>query len=185
MAFGVTFQGPMMSFNNCELKINGVRVIGFTKLDIEDGIKTELEFGNSMIPIGAGPGQWEGSISGDQHAQEAIALQAMLNVLAGGTGFAFAEVNMSLTFNTIRTVVNGGTPFQIKRVEIPKLRFLKPKYALVNDGKSTICSWGMLLMEPVGFSSDGATFVYSCNPEVWSTSNSLSIGLGGTINIAG
>jgi hypothetical protein len=110
---------------------------------------------------------------------------AMLSGLSNGNGYGIVETNMSLTFNTIATVVNGGTPFGIKRVEIPRVRFLKAKPAYANDGKSVMLSWTTLLLAPVGFSFDGSTFVYSLNPDIWSTSNSLSVGLGGTINISG
>lgn len=185
MAYGATFSGPMLSFANCEVKINGVRQVGMTKIDLEDGIKAELEYGNGPIPLGSALGQWEGTLSCDQHKQEALALMAMLSGLSNGNGYGIVETNMSLTFNTIATVVNGGTPFGIRRVEIPRVRFLKAKPAYVNDGKSVILSWTTLLLEPVGFSFDGSTFVYSLNPDVWSTSNSLSVGLGGTINVSG
>ncbi len=185
MGYGATFSGPMLSFANCEIKINGARQVGMPKIDLEDGVKAELEFGNGPLPLGAALGQWEGTLSIDQHKQEALALMAMLNGLSGGLGYAVVEANMSLTFNTIAVVVNGGTPFGIKRVQIPRVRFLKAKPAYANDGKSVILSWTTLLMEPVGFSFDGTTFIYSLNPDVWSTSNSLSVGLGGTIDISG
>lgn len=185
MAYGATFSGPMLSFANCEVKINGVRQVGFTKLDLEDGVKVDLEYGNGPLPLGAAIGQWEGTMSADQHWQESLALMVMLDRLSLGNGFTVIETNMSLTFNTIATVVNGGTPFGIKRVEIPRVRFTKKKPAYANDGKSVICSWTTLLMAPVGFSFDGKTYVYSLNPDVWSTSNSLSVGLGGTIDISG
>ena len=185
MAYGATFSGPMLSFSNCEIKIAGTRQVGITKIDLEDGLKAENEFGNGPIPLGAPIGQWEGTLSLDQHKQESLALMALLDGLSAGNGFAVVETNMSLTFNTVAVVVNGGTPFSIKRVEIPRVRFLKTKPAYANDGKSVINSWTTLLMAPVGFSFDGTTFVYSLNPNIWSTSNSLSVGLGGTVNISG
>ncbi len=185
MAYGATFTGQMLSYSNCEIKVSGVRQVGMPKIDLEDGVKAELEYGNGPIPLGSAVGQWEGTLSVDQHKQEALALMALLNGRSGGLGYSVVETNMSLTFNTIAVVVNGGQAFGIKRVEIPRVRFLKAKPAYANDGKSVILSWTTLLLAPVGFSFDGSTFVYSLNPDIWATSNSVSVGLGGTVNISG
>jgi len=81
MGYGATFSGPMLSFANCEIKVNGARQVGMPKIDLEDGVKAELEFGNGPLPLGAALGQWEGTLSIDQHKQEALALMAMLNAV--------------------------------------------------------------------------------------------------------
>jgi hypothetical protein len=177
--YSATFKGPMLSMSNCEIRIAGVRVVGVTKADMEDGLKAEAEFGTGPIPLGSALGQWEGSFSMDQHEQEADALRKLLNSKSNGAGFALAEVNVSFTFNGAGVTINGLTS-PVKRVELLGVRFLKPKAAPSNDGKSIITSWSTLLTRPISW--DG---IYSINPDIFATSNSISIGAGGTILISG
>lgn len=177
--YSATFKGPMLSMSNCEIKIAGVRVVGVTKADMEDGLKAEGEMGTGPIPLGSAIGMWEGSFSMDQHEQEADALRKLLDSRSGGAGFALAEVNVSFAFNGAGVRINGLVS-PVKRIELFGVRFLKPKAAPSNDGKSIITSWTTLLVNPISW--DG---VYSINPDIFATSNSISIGAGGTIQISG
>lgn len=177
--YSATFKGPMLSMSNCEIRIAGVRVVGVTKADMECGLKAEAEYGTGPIALGSAIGQHEATFSMDQHEQEAQALRVLLNSKSGGAGAALAEVNVSFTFNGAGVVINGiATP--VRRIEIFDVRFLKSKPAPSNDGKSVITSWTTLVTKPISF--DG---VYSINPDVFATSNSISIGVGGTIQITG
>jgi hypothetical protein len=177
--YSATFKGPMLSMSNCEIKVAGVRVVGVTKADVECGLKAEAEFGTGPIALGSAIGMHEATFSMDQHEQEADALRKLLDSRSGGAGFALAEVNVSFTFNGAGVVINGLRA-PVKRVEIFGVRFLKPKAAPSNDGKSIITSWTTLVTQPISW--DG---VYSINPATFATSNSISIGIGGTIQIAG
>jgi hypothetical protein len=181
--YSATFKGQMLSFGNCEIKIAGARQVGIPKADMSCGLKAEGERGTGPIMLGSALGNHEATFSMDQHLQEAVALQALLDDRSGGAGFALAEVNVSFTFNGAGVRINGFVA-PIQRVEIKDVRFLDLKPSLSNDGKSIVGSWTTLVTQPIAWTVGGRT-IYSINPDVFATSNSISIGIGGTIQIAG
>lgn len=181
--YSATFKGPMLSFGNCEVTIAGTRVVGVTKADMSCGLKAEGERGNGPIMLGSPIGNHEATFSMDQHLQEALALKVLLNSKAAGAGFALAQVNVAFAFNGSGVRLNGFVA-PITRVEIKNVRFLDSKPAPSNDGKSVITSWTTLVTEPIAWTIGGVV-VYSINPDIFATSNSISIGVGGTIQITG
>lgn len=181
--YSATFKGPMLSFGNCEITVAGVRQVGIPKADMSCGLKAEGERGNGPIMLGSAIGNHEATFTMDQHTQEALVLQVLLDSKSGGSGFALAQVNVAFAFNGAGIRLNGFVA-PITRVEIKNVRFLEVKAAPSNDGKSTISSWTTLVTEPIAWTIGGVV-VYSINPAVFATSNSISIGIGGTIQIAG
>jgi hypothetical protein len=179
--FSATFKGPMLSFSNCEVKVAGVRQVGIPKADMSCGLKAEGERGNGPIMLSSAIGNHEATFGCDQYLQEALALQTLLNSRSGGAGYALAEVNVSFDFNGAGVALNGFTA-PIQRVEIFNVRFLDMKPSLTNDGKSAIATWTTLVTKPIAWTVGGVV-IYSINPDIFATSNSISIGTGGTINI--
>lgn len=179
--YSATFKGPMLSFANCEVKVAGVRQVGFPKADMSCGLKVEGERGNGPIMLGSAIGNHEATFSCDQYLNEALALQVLLNSKAGGAGWALAQVNVSFDFNGAGVSLNGFVA-PIQRVEIKNVKFVDMKPSLVNDGKAAVVTWTTLVTEPIAWTIGGVV-VYSINPEIFATSNSISIGVGGTINV--
>jgi hypothetical protein len=181
--YSATFKGQMLSFGNCEITIGGVRHVGIPKADMSCGLKAEGERGTGPIMLGSALGNHEATFSMDQYLQEASALQVQLDERSGGAGFALAQVNVSFAFNGAGVRINGFTA-PIQRVEIKNVRFLDLKAPPSNDGKSVIGTWTTLVTEPIAWTIGGRT-VYSINPAIFATSNSISIGVGGTVLISG
>jgi hypothetical protein len=178
--YSATFSGPMLSLASCDIRVAGKRIVGLTKADIEDGVKREKEYGSGPIALGAAIGIHEATLSFDQHLQEAMALQSMLNLLAGGAGYAMAIANMSFTFTGIPGVKVAGLATPVRSVEIDEVQFLKWKKGPSNDGKSIVGSWETLVLKPIRING-----IYSMNPDIFSTSNSITIGLGGEVVSSG
>ena len=181
--YSATFKGQMLSFGNCEITIAGVRQVGMPKADMSCGLKAEGERGNGPIMLGSAIGNHEATFSCDQYEQEAMALKVLLDSKSGGAGFALAQVNVAFAFNGAGVRINGFTA-PIQRVEIKNVRFLDTKPSMSNDGKSVMSTWTTLVTEPIAWTIGGVT-VYSINPDIFATSNSISIGIGGAIQLAG
>lgn len=181
--YSATFKGPMLSFGNCEITVAGVRQVGIPKADMSCGLKAEGERGNGPIMLGSAIGNHEATFSCDQHESEAMALKVLLNSKAGGAGFALAQVNVAFNFNGAGIRLNGFLA-PIQRVELKNVRFLETKPTMSNDGKGVVSTWTTLVTEPIAWTIGGVT-VYSINPDVFATSNSISIGIGGVINLIG
>lgn len=181
--YSATFKGPMLSFGNCEITVAGVRQVGIPKADMSCGLKAEGERGNGPIMLGSAIGNHEATFTMDQHLQESLVLKVLLNQKAGDAGFALAQVNVAFAFNGAGVRLNGFVA-PITRVEIKNVRFLESKPTMSNDGKSVVESWTTLVTEPIAWTIGGVV-VYSIDPSKFATSNSISIGVGGTIQIAG
>lgn len=184
MAYGATFTGPMLSLASCEIRVAGVQIVGLTKADMECGMKADPEYGSGPIALGSAIGVHEATFSMDQHLQEAMVLQKLLNASSGGAGYAFAEVNVSFTFTGAGIRVSGLV-VPVRSILIEGVRFLKCKPAPSNDGKSIIASWTTLVTRPIAWSLATGETVYSVNPDLFAGSNSLAVGVGGEVLASG
>lgn len=178
--YNATFSGPMLSLAACDIRVAGTQIVGLTKADMECGLKADPEYGSGPIALGSAIGQHEATFSMDQHLQEAMVLQKLLNARSGGAGFAFAEVNVSFTF-TGAGIRISGLVIPVRTINIEGVRFLKCKPAPSNDGKSIIASWSTLVTKPIAWGLATGETVYSINPDLFAQSNSLAIGIGGEV----
>ena len=176
MAFNGLFKGHMVSFSACEVRVLGVRYVGFTKADVDDGMKAEKEYGSGPIALGAAIGTHEAMVTLEQHYSEAQALMKALNNAAGGAGYAFAFANISFTFAGV-----PGVQIPLQTIEVKQVRFLHGKSSKSNDGRASIWQWDQILVtQPIAFNG-----IYSINPEVFTPSNSVNTGLGGEVITGG
>lgn len=178
--YNATFSGPMLSLASCEIRVAGVQIVGLTKADMECGLKAEPEYGSGPIALGSAIGIHEATLSFDQHTQEAMVLQKLLNARSGGAGYAVAEANMSFTFTGAGVRISGLT-IPVRSISIENVRFLKFKAPPSNDGKSVVGSWSTLVTRPIEWSLATGEKVYSINPDLFAQSNSLAVGVGGEV----
>lgn len=184
MMHSATFKGFMLSLAACEIKIGGKQVVGLTKADMSCGVTREVEYGSGPIGLGVAIGQHKASFTCDQHAQEAFALMAMLDALAGGAGFSMAKVNVTFTFTGAGATVAGiGAP--VRAVILTDVTFNEWKKSPTNDGKSVVGTWTCTVVSPIGWDVGGGKMIYSINPDVFAQSNSLTVGVGGTVSLGG